>query len=136
MKILFVCTDNTCRSPMAKAVFDQISEKENLDVSTDSAGIAAAENEQANPHAVEVMAEAGMDISGHKTKNITTKMLSETDYIIVMSQEQKDKLCAFDPHLTEKVRVLKVDDPTGHPIEAYRSCLCQIRERLPQIARL
>lgn len=136
MKVLFICTDNTCRSPMAKAVFDSISEKSSADVIADSAGIAAGECEDADPNAVLAMAEIGLDISSHKTKNVTPKMLSDSDYIIVMSEEQKEKLSAFDSLLTDKIRVLDVDDPSGHPIEAYRLCRSQIKEHLAMISDL
>ena len=136
MNILFICTDNTSRSPMAKAVFEDIAEKKNLDVTADSAGIAAGDREEANPYAVEVMAEIGIDISQHKTKNVTPKLLSDSDYIIVMTETQREKLSAFDGTLSEKIRVLDVDNPSGRTIEAYRLCRKQIKEHLSEIADL
>jgi len=136
LNVLFICTDNTSRSPMAKAVFESIAEKKNLDVTADSAGIAAGDSEDANPRAVEAMAEIGLDISQHKTKNVTPKLLSDSDYIIVMTEAQREKLSAFDGTLSEKIRVLDVDNPGGHTIEAYRLCRKQIKEHLSEIADL
>ena len=121
---------------MAKAVFEDIAEKKNLDVTADSAGIAAGDREEANPYAVEVMAEIGIDISRHKTKNVTPKLLSDSDYIIVMTETQREKLSAFDGTLSEKIRVLDVDNPSGRTIEAYRLCRKQIKEHLSEIADL
>lgn len=136
MKLLFVCTDNTCRSPMAQAIFDRLSEQRHLDVTCDSAGLAACENECVNPRCVDVMNEIGLDISGHRSKNITPKLLLESDYIVVMTDEQKERLCAFDPSLCEKIRVLDVDDPNGRPIEIYRMCRNQIKDHISRIAEI
>ena len=121
---------------MAKAVFEEISEKRDLDVIADSAGIAADDCEEPNPNAVKAMAEIGIDISEHKTKNVTPKLLSDSDYIIVMTDEQREKLAAFDRTLSDKIRVLDVDDPSGHTIEAYRMCRSQIKQHLSLIADL
>lgn len=57
MDIIFVCTGNTCRSPMAEALFKSIAEREGLNVNVRSAGVFASPNGKATPHAVEALFE-------------------------------------------------------------------------------
>ena len=81
MNILFVCTGNTCRSPMAERYLDSL----NLpDVKTESRGL-SADGSPVSKNAVTVMAEAGIDINGDKSVQLTPADLSKADKIFYMS---------------------------------------------------
>ncbi len=122
MKVLFVCTNNLCRSVMAKAVFDKLVEKRSIDAESDSAGLAVYGGEKAEEYAVEVMREIDIDISSHLSKNITPQMLNAFDFIFVMTHTQKENLSAFDETLSQKIKVMDIEDPYGKGIEEYRNC--------------
>ena len=70
MKLLFVCTGNTCRSPMAQAIFTDMAKECGIDFVTGSAGLHAQDGTPASEYAVLACGETGLDISGHSSKSI------------------------------------------------------------------
>ncbi len=122
MKVLFICTNNLCRSVMAKAVFDKLVEKRGIDAESDSAGLAVYGDEKADSLAVEVMKEIDIDISSHLSKNITPQMLNDFDFIFVMTHTHKENLTAFDEVISQKIKVMNIEDPYGKGIEEYKNC--------------
>jgi len=83
--ILVVCIGNICRSPMAEALLKQALPNRNVH----SAGLGALIGKGADPHAVALMAEQGVDISAHIARQISQTMVTEADVIFVMDLEQK-----------------------------------------------
>lgn len=83
--ILVICIGNICRSPMAEALLRQALPGRNVK----SAGLAALVGKGADPHSVTLMAEQGVDISGHVAQQISQTLVSEADVILVMDTEQK-----------------------------------------------
>ena len=80
MKILFVCTGNTCRSPMAEGLFKKIvSEKEIDNIECSSAGLFAMTGDEVTQNSVEACERFGVDISSHRARRITAYILDETD---------------------------------------------------------
>ena len=75
MKILFVCTGNTCRSAMAAAMMDDIAVKNDLDVVIDSAGIFASIGECAAENAILAMKKRDIALSLHSTKPLTDELI-------------------------------------------------------------
>lgn len=118
--MLFVCTGNTCRSPMAQALFaDLLSKKGLTDVRCDSAGLSAFDGEAASENSIEAMSEIGIDISAHRSKTITRDLLDNTELIVCLSRGHSDVLRQFvDEH---KLRILGkgISDPYGMRLSEY-----------------
>lgn len=138
-KILFVCTGNTCRSAMAAAIFNDIAVKENLDVLIDSAGIAADSGENASENAVKAMAEAGIDLSYHRSKRLTPELIEMADIILTMTVSHKDfllryaygKVFTLKEYVGEEGDVL---DPYRGDIEVYRATANELTGLLKKLA--
>ena len=122
---LICCTGNTCRSPMAQAVVQQLAEKRGLPLTVESAGFAAFPGDEATPQAQEAAKEAGMDLSAHRARRLTLEMVERADRIFVMSEAQKQMLTDVCPRRAQDIAVLRVDDPFGRPVAVYRACLAQ-----------
>ena len=134
MRILFVCTGNTCRSPMAEGIFRQMLKGKETGVSCGSAGLAAADGLPPTPHAVEACREIGVDISGQRSRNLSWRDLQDTDLFVVMTKGHLQALAA-DGVPEAKIRVLCVPDPYGGTLEIYRQCRDAIQASLKMLVR-
>jgi protein-tyrosine-phosphatase len=130
--VLFVCTGNVCRSPMAAGLLRQRLAREGLAdrYRVYSAGVWALNDKPASEHAVTVMKERGIDIGDHIAHTITAQDVGEADLILVMSREHERMIKSTWPQYKWKVYRLSemsgkrrdIDDPYGGPIEEYRTC--------------
>lgn len=151
--VLFVCTGNTCRSPMAMALARELlSRRLGIPVEElpahgyriESAGISAYEGGRPTPLAVEVMAERGIDLSGHRSQPVTRERIEVSDLVIALGHGHRDQLLSWDPSLAERVVVITdtgISDPIGGDRETYRRCALEIERELEsrwldKIARL
>jgi len=129
MNILFLCTGNTCRSPMAAGLFVM----RNPGIAVSSAGIAAWPGSPATANSIAAAAELGADLTAHRAQLATPEMLELADFIVCLSASHARTIADHVPQ--EKIRVLGggIADPYGGDMEIYRACLRQIDQALSSL---
>jgi RpiB/LacA/LacB family sugar-phosphate isomerase len=135
--ILFVCTGNVCRSPMAEALFRRAVAGRN-DYKVMSAGLGAAEGQPPSSFAVQAMQELGLDISSLRSRAVTAQLAQEADYIIGMTHSHVETVVTLYPQVAEKAFLLRefdealdtfekdIGDPIGASYDVYLKCRDQI----------
>lgn len=127
MEILFVCTGNTCRSPMAEGILKEFSRRNNLAIKPQSAGIFGIDGPICE-NSIIALEKFGLDISDYKSKPINSNMVENADLILTMSISQKEHILSHYPNSVGKVYGLKeyalgenkdIHDPYGKDLETY-----------------
>ena len=143
MRVLIVCTGNTCRSPLAAvALLDDLGpDRERVEVS--SAGTAAWEGQPASATTIELAALEGYDLVPHRSRRVTPALARAADLILVMEREHARAVQALgaDPERTHVLSEwpdpgepgLPVSDPFGASREAYEECWRRIRRHVQRI---
>ena len=129
--LLFVCTGNTCRSPMAAAIAeDMIRRRGWHHVTVRSAGATAGVGSPPSAQAVQVAAERGVDLSGHRSRPLTSELVRWADAIIVMSDWHvarveelggADKVSIATDFLSDADPAVGIPDPIGLDTTVYRA---------------
>lgn len=142
MNILFVCTGNTCRSPLAEALARRISERRGFgEVKISSAGTNAWDNIPASDGALLVGMERQLDLTGHRARMLTPAIVSEADLIFVMTPGHLEQVRQMGGR--GKVHVLDeyalgvegegISDPYGGDLSAYRDAADAIEQHLEKV---
>lgn len=143
--ILFVCSGNTCRSPMASAVARVIvarqlgvrpDELDKADVQILSAGTFAMPGMKASPQAVEAAAILGGDLGSHRSRTLTPELVNQADVIFTMGQSHAQTVWALSPPPATRILPLDpdgdVEDPIGGDLSLYLSLARQFEQLIPR----
>ena len=137
--ILFVCTGNVCRSPMAEGLFRHATQGR-TDYRVMSAGVGAMEGQPPSPHAAHALKELGVDILQQRSRMLTSDLVEQADYIFGMTHSHVDQINLLFPHASEKTFLLRefdetldefekdITDPIGGSYETYAYCRDQIEQ--------
>lgn len=146
-RVLFVCTGNTCRSPMAEGLLRQLLQERGLQgevLSVASAGLHAQRGASAAPGAQRVMESMGIDLSGHRSRPVDEALVDQADLILAMTASHRDELRRRFPHKAAAIHTLKgyagaedgsedVEDPFGGDDQRYRAAAEEIRRLLEKL---
>lgn len=146
--LLFVCTGNSCRSVMAQAMMRKILQDkgaENTEVL--SAGTMSMQGIEASAMAQAVLRTEGIDVSGHRSQQVTREMLTRSDMIVVMEKAHEEEILKRAPQVKNRLFLLKefakiseenqdLRDPIGQGFEVYQATFAVIKEALYKIAEI
>jgi RpiB/LacA/LacB family sugar-phosphate isomerase len=144
--ILFICTGNVCRSPMAEALFRHAT-KGRGEFRVFSAGIGAIDGQPPTHHSVNAMRELGIDISGQRSRMLTADLVRQADYIFGMTHGHVDTVALMYPKMAEKTFLIRefdetlepyekdISDPIGSPYHVYLDCRDQIEQGIATILK-
>jgi len=147
MHLLFVCAENTCRSPMAEGILKRMLKESGVqDVDVKSAGVSAVEGERANPQAKTVSLKHGVDLGEHVSRPVTESLIACADWVIAMTPDQRDMLRLSYPNKQSSIILLKelgrpdprpedleVMDPHGSDYWGYEHCFLELQAEIERI---
>jgi len=142
MHILFICTGNTCRSPMAEGYFRSLVENEGIfGVQISSAGTYASDGDPPSSHSVKALKEYGVDISDQRSSRLSSELIENADLIIAMTASHRMFVGQIDATAIIKTKLLgeysdcggDVADPFGGDLDMYSFCFSTMKPALDNL---
>lgn len=143
--VVFVCTANVCRSPMAEKLFHEAisKSKSGKKIQVFSAGISAMDGDQASENSIDACKEVGLDLTDHRSSALTRATIENASAIFCMTESHRALLNMYfevpDRTSIFLMREFTTDgskelpDPFGQDIEVYRACRDRMKEALPSL---
>ena len=146
MHIIFVCTGNTCRSPMAEGYFKKLCQEAGRhDIRVTSAGTAAWNGGRASGNTIAVLMEMGIDMSQFSSSTLTPALIRQADMLICMTSSHRAAIGQIAPEALAKTHLLlefapkngndDISDPFGGSLELYSLCFEDMRPALENLFR-
>ncbi len=144
-KVLFICTANVCRSPMAERLFDQALKNAGFQnkIEVFSAGISAMDGDRASQNSLDACEEIGLDISDHRSAGLSRTLLQDASVVFCMTESHRALLnMYFDLPQGYPVFLMRefmaegdkeLPDPFGQDMGVYRHCRDRMIESLPSL---
>jgi glycine hydroxymethyltransferase len=138
--ILFVCTGNVCRSPMAEGLMKELLGGRE-DIVVLSAGVSAPKGAPASQHSIQALSELSIDLKSFRSQPVTEELLEQCTHVFTMTRDHRRLIDLLFPEHGEKIRLLgefsgnggDVPDPIGQGLSTYKRCRDVIKSALEQI---
>ncbi|MDR0932344.1 MAG: hypothetical protein LBM70_04915 [Victivallales bacterium] len=140
MRIMFVCTGNSCRSPMADLYFNALCQRANRsDIAACSSGVCAWDGGLISRPAASVMEQLGIDSTKFRSRRFTSELAHQCDLLIAMSNSHRDAMSQIAPDQSVKIRLLlkeaDVPDPFGGSSDHYMKIFETMKPALDELFR-
>ncbi len=137
MRVVFICSGNICRSPMAESIFAAELHKRGEQGAAISMSTLGLHGRAASTNARAAVAEIGLDLQAHRSQSVSVGLLAHADVIFVMEAAHREFILCAAPSVGPRIVLMgtldpeggpdEIDDPVGQPIEAFRACRDRIR---------